>query len=560
MQEDVQRARVWQAGARLRPPNSVPSGRTSCRHNSRAALASAEGRRASDIQGNVLCGYGFRWPRYLTCNVRRRGRRPRGCSADCARAAQRRHVGGRPPPSATQHRDQPSGPAAARPPTRVLDAFPAEFRAGMAASRRPAGRHGAARRRSGEPGCVTARSRRSSWCRRAPSTDALQARQRTPVRAAVTSRRADRPTSATPRSRPPRRAARRASTSASRTASRSRRSRAAAGGRGQGVLTPPAAAGARSAGRVRARLSRRGRRGAGDATGRFVHNGTFMVWRKLEQDVALFRRWLRETAGGDTATRSWSRRRSWGAGPTARRWCCPIARGPPGGRQRNDFLYGADPHGLRCPVGAHVRRANPRDGARLRTDRTRRHRMIRRGMPYGALPDGGRRGRRRARPDLRVLQREHRAPVRARATHWLDDGDAFGLGGDRDFLLGPRGSRRAKMTVPGQSAVLSRRPGAVRAHARRRVPVRAGLRRARRAGRQCGDSGDEDASWCSWIRTGSTSGDRRSLCHRLPAGSGAAASSWLLFRRFPRLGQASVRRGADRPPRLRDNRRPHPRA
>ena len=33
-------------------------------------------------------------------------------------------------------------------------------------------------------------------------------------------------------------------------------------------------------------------------------------------------------------------------------------------------------------------------------------------------------------------------------SHWLYDGDAFGLGGDRDFLLGPA-DPAGKMTVPG---------------------------------------------------------------------------------------------------------------
>ena len=43
-------------------------------------------------------------------------------------------------------------------------------------------------------------------------------------------------------------------------------------------------------------------------------------------------------------------------------------RRPPDGHERNgrrrrsnDFLYAGDPHGYRCPLGAHVRRTNPRD-------------------------------------------------------------------------------------------------------------------------------------------------------------------------------------------------------
>ena len=56
------------------------------------------------------------------------------------------------------------------------------------------------------------------------------------------------------------------------------------------------------------------------------------------------------------------RRSSSVAGPTARRWCSrPTARTRVSARAINDFGYADDPHGLRCPLGAHVRRANPRD-------------------------------------------------------------------------------------------------------------------------------------------------------------------------------------------------------
>src|SRR5207237_396510 len=51
----------------------------------------------------------------------------------------------------------------------------------------------------------------------------------------------------------------------------------------------------------------------------------------------------------------------------------------------NDFAYhDADPHGLRCPLGSHVRRANPRDSLQPKpgTDASiavnKRHRLIRR--------------------------------------------------------------------------------------------------------------------------------------------------------------------------------------
>jgi deferrochelatase/peroxidase EfeB len=56
----------------------------------------------------------------------------------------------------------------------------------------------------------------------------------------------------------------------------------------------------------------------------------------------------------------------------------------------NDFAYHeADQTGARCPIGAHIRRANPRDSLDPRPGTTsswainRRHRILRRGREYG---------------------------------------------------------------------------------------------------------------------------------------------------------------------------------
>ncbi len=56
-------------------------------------------------------------------------------------------------------------------------------------------------------------------------------------------------------------------------------------------------------------------------------------------------------------------------------------------RPDNEFLYGRDdPQGLRCPLGAHIRRANPRDsfapGDPTQIAITNRHRLLRRGRVY----------------------------------------------------------------------------------------------------------------------------------------------------------------------------------
>jgi deferrochelatase/peroxidase EfeB len=57
-------------------------------------------------------------------------------------------------------------------------------------------------------------------------------------------------------------------------------------------------------------------------------------------------------------------------------------------RRQNDFLYYfEDRHGISCPIGAHIRRANPRDSIGPDPDTALRlskmHRIIRRGRPYG---------------------------------------------------------------------------------------------------------------------------------------------------------------------------------
>jgi Dyp-type peroxidase family len=54
----------------------------------------------------------------------------------------------------------------------------------------------------------------------------------------------------------------------------------------------------------------------------------------------------------------------------------------------NDFnYYKEDPQGLKCPLGAHIRRANPKDSSNEDKKEpnkfSNRHRMIRRGRPYG---------------------------------------------------------------------------------------------------------------------------------------------------------------------------------
>jgi Dyp-type peroxidase family len=118
-------------------------------------------------------------------------------------------------------------------------------------------------------------------------------------------------------------------------------------------------------------------------------NGSYLVYRKLYQDVAAFRQFLRKEARDPAdeellAAKLMGRWRSGAPLVLAPHADDPALADDP---QRNsDFNYvNMDPNGLACPIGAHIRRANPRDSVHG----ANRNRLIRRGLPYGPpLPEG----------------------------------------------------------------------------------------------------------------------------------------------------------------------------
>ena len=185
-------------------------------------------------------------------------------------------------------------------------------------------------------------------------------------------------------------------------------------------------------------------------------NGTYVVWRKLHQDVALFRRILRDAArlyeNGDEeklAAKVVGRWRD--ATPLVHSPVTPSATGYATRTDLNDFRYAdVDSDGRRCPLGAHIRRANPRDALDPDARLSFRHRMIRRGMPYGPpLPaeapedDGQDRGLVFA-CFVASISRQFESVQ----TQWLNTGNSFHLGSDKDFLLGDQAGT-GKMTVQG---------------------------------------------------------------------------------------------------------------
>ena len=138
---------------------------------------------------------------------------------------------------------------------------------------------------------------------------------------------------------------------------------------------------------------------AGNAV--FGKNGTYLVFRKLSQNVAAFWSYMAETAEkyDDTLhaeSESLQDRMTWLASKCVGRWPSgnPLTMAPekddPSIKRKdiNKFLFAArDPHGIKCPIGSHMRRMNPRDSqepdATESLKMSNRHMIIRRGMPYG---------------------------------------------------------------------------------------------------------------------------------------------------------------------------------
>jgi Dyp-type peroxidase family len=185
-------------------------------------------------------------------------------------------------------------------------------------------------------------------------------------------------------------------------------------------------------------------------------NGSFLVLRKLEQDVLGFRRFLREQAillkqvlgsalPADTNAEEFLAAKMMG------RWRdgSPLDLHPtkPARDPTNKFSYADDPNGAGCPLGAHTRRANPRASLGFGGQLVRRRRLTRRGIPYGEyLPDNavtadGSRG-----IIFQVFNTSIERQFEFVQRQWINYGDVFGQGDDTDPITGSR-YRDGRMVV-----------------------------------------------------------------------------------------------------------------
>lgn len=125
-------------------------------------------------------------------------------------------------------------------------------------------------------------------------------------------------------------------------------------------------------------------------------NGTYLVFRQLQQDVKLFWSFIKDRSNSDAGGPEAEYKAIRLASKMVGRWPSgvPLVKSPhedqPGMKQLDDFLYHhADRFGLKCPLGSHIRRTNPRDsldpepGTEKSLAFSDRHRILRRGRAYG---------------------------------------------------------------------------------------------------------------------------------------------------------------------------------
>jgi Dyp-type peroxidase family len=185
----------------------------------------------------------------------------------------------------------------------------------------------------------------------------------------------------------------------------------------------------------------------------FDRNASYMVWRQLEQDVEEFYKYCDQRAdllpGGSEHVAAKMVGRWRDGSPLVLRPDAPDAVLGNDPARVNDFRYDADPDGLHCPLGAHVRRTNPRDALGWQGRLTRRHRIVRRGMPYGPWAEDPR----NPSPAERGLafvcfQADLERQFETLQGGWCADGDIFGLDTAKDPILA-NDDPDAVMVIPG---------------------------------------------------------------------------------------------------------------
>jgi Dyp-type peroxidase family len=186
-------------------------------------------------------------------------------------------------------------------------------------------------------------------------------------------------------------------------------------------------------------------------------NGSFLALRILEQDCAAFDRLLKEAPAkfgisGETLAAKmvgrWRNGVPLHSSPDSDSPDAPVPL-----EEMNSYDYLDDARGFRCPVGAHMRRNNPRNSP-IAGGSGLTHRIVRRGLPYGppfdpTHPDDG---IERGLLGLFIVA-SLKDQFEFLMSEWVN-GSLFaaGLSGTKDPLLGDNSGGTGRFLIPVQGS------------------------------------------------------------------------------------------------------------
>jgi len=184
-------------------------------------------------------------------------------------------------------------------------------------------------------------------------------------------------------------------------------------------------------------------------------NGSFAAFRILKQEVEAFEKFLQETA--PTIGMSVEML----AAKLCGRWRngVPLVLSPDNdspdppiaNEQLNNYDYvPIDVNGYLCPLGAHMRRTNPR-GEVVAGGSGHKRRIVRRGMPYGPLydPTSPNDGIERGLLGL-FINGNLAQQFEFLMSTWINQGDFVGLNNMLDPLVGNNAPQESKFLIPSQ--------------------------------------------------------------------------------------------------------------
>lgn len=170
-------------------------------------------------------------------------------------------------------------------------------------------------------------------------------------------------------------------------------------------------------------------------------NGSFMVLRAYNSHVAAFNKFRKDNTNSEEAAellgaKMWGR---WRSGT-------PLALSPDyddealgdDASRNNDFGYKHDPHGKKCPLGAHERRMNPHDSKDFILSDVRIHRIVRRSVGFGeVLPPDVTEDDGKERSLFFIGTNAHAMEtVEFLQSQWINDGNFMSLGEEKDPMIG----------------------------------------------------------------------------------------------------------------------------